>query len=173
MSFASRSGSPRAHRYMALTRSPLRASRCSGDARRINKVPTLVGNLPTVKHIASGGDHVLAVSADGYDVYSWGCGEKGQLGKEVSWDKGTTMKYLGPSEPFSVRLPAAGGATGGTVQARRTRVLNENFLSHLSMPRTASSPTLPSCPARPQTPPCHHALHGLKPHPAIMPCTAS
>lgn len=103
-----------------------------GDARRINKVPTLVGNLPTVKHIASGGDHVLAVSADGYDVYSWGCGEKGQLGKEVSWDKGTTMKYLGPSEPFSVRLPAAGGATGGTVQARRTRVLNENFLSHLS-----------------------------------------
>ena len=78
---------------------------------------------------------MLALARNGYDVYGWGCGEKGQLGRELSWAKGTTRRFLQPTEPFDLRLPALGGngsgAEGGTVQARRTRVLNENFLAHL------------------------------------------
>ena len=119
--------------------------------RKIDTVPVLVPNLPSIKHLASGGDHVLAyasplslfphthsiapslfthpspllfslmhsVASNGYDVYGWGCGEKGQLGKELSWAKGTTLKYIKPSEPFDLRLPSATGiSAGATVQSK-------------------------------------------------------
>ena len=41
-----------------------------------------------IKQIASGADHTLAVGANGVDVYSWGCGEKGQIGCGISWEAG-------------------------------------------------------------------------------------
>ena len=95
-------------------------------------MPTLVGNLPTIKHIASGGDHVLAVSADGYDVYSWGCGEKGQLGRDLPWGpevpKEQKKRALLPGEPAYLRLPAHPGLDA---HGRMCRALNENFLHHL------------------------------------------
>ena len=73
-----------------------------------------------------------SVASNGYDVYGWGCGEKGQLGKELSWAKGTTLKYIKPSEPFDLRLPSATGiSAGATVQSKLTQALNENFLTFL------------------------------------------
>ena len=45
------------------------------------KEPTLVPGLPAMEVIAFGADHTIAVAADGYNVYAWGCGEKGQLGR--------------------------------------------------------------------------------------------
>ena len=37
--------------------------------------------------LALDGD-TLAVGANGVDVYSWGCGEKGQIGCGISWEAG-------------------------------------------------------------------------------------
>eukprot|EP00966_Prymnesium_polylepis_P148650 3434050-Prymnesium_polylepis.1 len=40
-----------------------------------------VPNLPNMGLVACGADHTIGVSSDGYDVFTWGCGEKGQLGR--------------------------------------------------------------------------------------------
>lgn len=42
--------------------------------------PVLVENLPTVKKIVSGENHILALTVRG-EVFSWGSGENGQLGR--------------------------------------------------------------------------------------------
>ena len=97
--------------------------------RKIDATPTLVRNLPKIKCIASGGDHVLALSDDGYEVYGWGNGEKGQLGRDVAWDKKTARACLTPSAPFVLRLPGGGGTL--SAKAKLQRALNENFLRHL------------------------------------------
>ena len=107
-----------------------------GDARKIAKTPTLVPNLPTIKHVASGGDHVLALSESGYEVYAWGCGEKGQLGMgDIEWSKKTSKGYLKPTKPWTIRLPtySANGPSAGAPDAktRLQRALNENFLAWL------------------------------------------
>jgi alpha-tubulin suppressor-like RCC1 family protein len=44
-----------------------------------------------VTAVASGTDHVLALTAGG-DVYSWGCGEKGRLGRLPEADADNTNK---------------------------------------------------------------------------------
>ena len=100
-----------------------------GEARKIAKTPQLVPNLPKMRHIASGGDHVLALSDDGYEVYSWGCGEKGQLGKELDWNKKMSKGYLVPTKPWVVRLPEGNGTKDA--KGRLQRALNENFLTWL------------------------------------------
>ena len=41
--------------------------------------------------VASGTDHILALTAGG-DVYSWGCGEKGRLGRLPEADADNTEK---------------------------------------------------------------------------------
>lgn len=110
------------------------AAKPESEPRQICKEPTLVEGLPSIKHLASGGDHVLALASNGYDVYGWGCGEKGQLGKELSWDKGTTKQFLKPTAPFNLRLPAVNADGGGaidSVQSRLTCTLNENFVGHI------------------------------------------
>ena len=47
-------------------------------------VPTLLKELShlIVKKIAAGANHVLALSQEG-EVYAWGCGEQGQLGRRI------------------------------------------------------------------------------------------
>ncbi len=90
--------------------------------------PTLVPNLPTMRHVASGADHTLGVSADGYEVYGWGCGEKGQLGLgELEWERDTKKRYLQPTKPFVIRLPDETNSLSGA-KARLVRALNGNFL---------------------------------------------
>ena len=54
-----------------------------------------------IKWIASGVDHTFAVAANDFDVYSWGCGEQGQLGPLVTWQtdgkkKEENQKHLAP-----------------------------------------------------------------------------
>ena len=105
-----------------------------------------------IKQIASGADHTLAVGANGVDVYSWGCGEKGQIGCGIrgrpaqghagtpSSDSHATpaqltshsspqgdikKKQLTPNAPFGLAVPEWRGAGGA--KARVGRALNENF----------------------------------------------
>ena len=49
-----------------------------------------------IKQIASGADHTLAVGANGVDVYSWGCGEKGQIGCGISWEVRAVVPSTSP-----------------------------------------------------------------------------
>jgi regulator of chromosome condensation len=44
-----------------------------------------------VSAVASGTDHILALTAGG-EVYSWGCGEKGRLGRLPEADADNTSK---------------------------------------------------------------------------------
>ena len=90
-------------------------------------------NLPTIAR-RLGGDHVLALSESGYEVYAWGCGEKGQLGMgDIEWSKKTSKGYLKPTKPWTIRLPtySANGPSAGAPDAktRLQRALNENFLA--------------------------------------------
>ena len=52
---------------------------------------TLDSNSGRVTAVASGTDHILALTAGG-DVYSWGCGEKGRLGRLAESDADNTSK---------------------------------------------------------------------------------
>jgi len=42
-------------------------------------IPTIIENIPAIKHIAAGKDHSIAVTMDG-NVYVWGANNKNQLG---------------------------------------------------------------------------------------------
>ena len=55
-----------------------------GSQHDFNIVPTLLNELShlRVKKISAGANHVLALTDDG-EVYAWGCGEQGQLGRRV------------------------------------------------------------------------------------------
>ncbi|KAL3892546.1 MAG: hypothetical protein SGPRY_015028, partial [Prymnesium sp.] len=63
-----------------------------------------------------------------YSVFAWGCGEKGQLGRDILWDatvsKEDKKQYLLPSLPFDIR-PHLG--TGLEVRDRMKLALNENI----------------------------------------------
>ncbi|XXH01343.1 hypothetical protein Hte_007701 [Hypoxylon texense] len=48
----------------------------------IQKTPRQIPELVSIKKLAAGSNHVLALSKDG-KVYSWGSGEHGQLGRRV------------------------------------------------------------------------------------------
>lgn len=102
--------------------------------------PRLVKSLEHVKisYIASGYDHTMAVSADGFDVYGWGCGEKGQLGRELEWTKVTKRNYLQPTQPLQLMLPDAGGEGS---RARLARALNSNLLDFFEC-EVAADPSL-------------------------------
>jgi regulator of chromosome condensation len=93
--------------------------------------PTLVPNLPSIKALASGADHTLAISTDGYSFFGWGCGEKGQLGRELAWEKKTKFKYLLPTEPVSVSLPSVHAGAPVSAKDRHVRSLNASFLEHV------------------------------------------
>eukprot|EP00900_Chrysochromulina_parva_P021642 jgi/Chrpa1/4110/Chrysochromulina_OHIO_Genome00003228-RA len=93
--------------------------------------PTLVPNLPSIKALASGADHTLAISTDGYSLFGWGCGEKGQLGRELAWEKKTKFKYLLPTEPVSVSLPSVHAGAPVSAKDRHVRSLNASFLEHV------------------------------------------
>jgi len=94
------------------------------------KEPTRVPNLPNMGLVACGADHTIGVSSDGYDVFTWGCGEKGQLGRGVSWDsnaeKEARKKHLIPTQGFDLR---AHDGTGLDARDRLKLALNENLLS--------------------------------------------
>eukprot|EP00026_Physarum_polycephalum_P003299 Phypoly_transcript_03309.p1 GENE.Phypoly_transcript_03309~~Phypoly_transcript_03309.p1 ORF type:complete len:738 (+),score=125.55 Phypoly_transcript_03309:75-2288(+) len=83
-------------------------------------VPTLVKELKDshISHIACGGDHTLALTRDG-DVYSWGWGEKGQLGSGGTDDLTTPHKIdfpdLADSGDKIVSITAGGYATSFAV----------------------------------------------------------
>lgn len=91
--------------------------------------PSLVPNLPKMRYVASGADHTLGLADDGFSIFGWGCGEKGQLGRELEWEKHTKEAYLVPTQSFCLRLPDDGATS--SVKGRLTRVLNENFLTWL------------------------------------------
>jgi len=80
----------------------------------------------TARAIASGTDHTVVVSADGYEVYAWGCNESGQAMHEEEWptEKADKKKFTAPGAPRSLRLPAPPGTS---LYERHARVLNENF----------------------------------------------
>ena len=66
--------------------------------------PSLVPNLPKMRYVASGADHTLGLADDGFSIFGWGCGEKGQLGRELEWEKHTKEAYLVPTQSFCLRL---------------------------------------------------------------------
>lgn len=80
-----------------------------------------------MKYIASGSDHTIAVSSDGYSVYGWGSGEKGQTLRDEEWpsDKEGKRSKTVPAEPLTLRLPAPSGMA---MKERHARVLNDNFV---------------------------------------------
>ena len=55
-----------------------------GEHSDFHIVPTLLKELShlRIKKISAGSNHLLALSDDG-EVYAWGCGEQGQLGRRV------------------------------------------------------------------------------------------
>ena len=90
--------------------------------------PMLVPGLPAMRYIASGTDHTLGVTRDGFEAYGWGCGEKGQLGLgELAWERDTKRRYVVPTKPFSVRA-LAGSDTFSGAKGRLMRALNGNFV---------------------------------------------
>ena len=84
-----------------------------------------------IKWIASGVDHTFAVAANDFDVYSWGCGEQGQLGPLVEWEKDGKKKeanqqHLVPKAAFQLRVHQ--GQPGLRSAAERlSYALNDNF----------------------------------------------
>lgn len=52
----------------------------AGD--EIQAVPTKIAELTKIVQIAAGSNHLMALTADG-QLFSWGCGEQGQLGRRV------------------------------------------------------------------------------------------
>lgn len=60
-------------------------SNCSSiTTTEFHIVPTLLKELSAlkIKQIAAGANHLLALAQDG-EVYAWGCGEQGQLGRRI------------------------------------------------------------------------------------------
>ena len=104
--------------------------------------PTLVPNLPKCSSIASGADHTLAVARDGFDVFAWGCGEKGQLGRDLEWEKETKKRYLQPTEAIQLRLSDKSGID---VQTRLKLALNENLLTVVRLSGPLLGPCIAPC----------------------------
>lgn len=115
---------------------------------RDGKIPIPMRNIIFCAHLSLG-THSFADKAaheipyfEGYNIYTWGCGEKGQLGRGIQWDasldKEGKKRYLQPSEPFDIRLHA-----GVALDARdRLKLaLNENLLIALRK-KVAAEPTL-------------------------------
>lgn len=80
-----------------------------------------------IKMIASGVDHTVALAKDGRSAYAWGCGEHGQLGKQVTWEKATKKKHLLPSKLHVA--PAVPGVS--SAEERMGHVLNDNFRAYV------------------------------------------
>lgn len=99
-------------------------------AQQKAKEPTLVPKLPEIGLLACGADHTLAVARDGYNVYAWGCGEKGQLGRDILWDatveKETKKQHLLPAAPFDIRVH---DRTALVPRDRLKLALNDNFVT--------------------------------------------
>lgn len=112
-----------------------------GGKREKAEAPTLVPGLEGVKVtcIASGSNHTLAVSRGRPELYAWGCGEQGQLGRAVS--KETRVAHLVPARPAltigggaranGTPAAAAGGNGGGALAAPSARALNANFTTYV------------------------------------------
>lgn len=107
--------------------------------------PTLVPGLEGVHVtcIASGSNHTLAIARGSPQLYAWGCGEQGQLGRTVT--KETRVANLVPARP-ALTVGAGGGANGKPAEAaaggggeggsggggvRTARALNANFVTFL------------------------------------------
>ena len=58
----------------------------------------------------------------------WGCGEKGQLCREVVWERDTKKAALLPARPVTLRLPGADSLGGA---GRKRRALNDNFINYV------------------------------------------
>ena len=89
-----------------------------------------------IKWIASGVDHTFAVAANDFDVYSWGCGEQGQLGPLVTWQtdgkkKEDNQKHLMPSAPFQLRVHQDAPGLRSAAE-RLSYALNDNFRAFVS-----------------------------------------
>lgn len=85
----------------------------TGDAGSV-KNPTLVsfGSGVTIRHVAAGWDHVLALDSDG-DVYSWGYNVHGELGQGdlFTYGKGSVSGHTKSGKPMKIdRSEFAGNA---------------------------------------------------------------
>jgi regulator of chromosome condensation len=107
----------------------------TGGALEKAETPTLVEALRgvTVTSIASGSNHTLAVARGQPELYAWGCGEQGQLGRPT--DKKTRVQHLLPVRP-ALTIGGGGGGGGASAAAggagRALRVLNANFATHVA-----------------------------------------
>lgn len=56
----------------------------NAEGTMIQEIPTMIDSLKALKvvQIAAGANHLMAITDDG-QLYSWGCGEQGQLGRRV------------------------------------------------------------------------------------------
>ena len=70
------------------------------EATRVQHEPLLLEGLPTVRMVACGANHTLAVTMRG-QLYAWGCGEQGQLGCKVLASR-PKAKLL-PTQPLPMR----------------------------------------------------------------------
>ncbi|XP_071743775.1 uncharacterized protein [Lepeophtheirus salmonis] len=84
----------------------------------VHFVPTLVKNLHNVGSVSCGAQHTLIVSKDGMQVWSFGCGNNGELGqgdtgclytpKLINFFDGVIMKKVIASNRFSLALSVSG-----------------------------------------------------------------
>lgn len=112
-----------------------------GGKREKADAPALVPGLDGVciTSIASGSNHTLAAVRGEPWVFAWGCGEQGQLGREVS--KETRVAHLVPARPALTVGARAGddgvrpACNGGPAEKRAgvpsLRVLNANLVTYV------------------------------------------
>ena len=67
--------------------------------------PVIVAGLPPISTVAGGGDHTLALAADG-TVWAWGANYSGQLGALVG---DPCSGFYGTCTPVPTRVPGLGG----------------------------------------------------------------
>ena len=80
----------------------------------VQREPLRLEGLPTVRHVACGANHSLAVTMRG-TLYAWGCGEQGALGCRLLTSR-PKAKLL-PTQPLALRrgrasLPVVSAAAG-------------------------------------------------------------
>ena len=120
---------------------------------RVQLEPVALGGLPTVRAVACGANHSLAVTMRG-TLYAWGCGEHGQLGKPIVWEKKTKQQHLTPAQPFQLRCHAEAPGLA-SAQQRLGLTLHQS--------PTVSGPTLRQSRTLRQSPPISDKLRHSPP----------
>jgi regulator of chromosome condensation len=60
------------------SKSPIEPS----EQELLQPFPTIINGLSNIRSISAGSNHLFAINAEG-ELFSWGCGEQGQLGRRV------------------------------------------------------------------------------------------